>query len=43
MTLEEFINWMEGGIGYDWQEDCQFPYECQSDCYCQTMRETVNL
>lgn len=38
MTLEEFIKWMESGIGYDWEEDCQFPYQCQSDC-CQRMRE----
>lgn len=39
MTLEEFINWMEGGIDYKWEEDCQFPYKCRSDCYCQRMRE----
>jgi hypothetical protein len=39
MTKDLLIQLIDNAIENGWESDCQYPYTCQEDCYCQRMRE----
>lgn len=41
MTKDLLIQLIDNAIENGWEPDCQYPYTCHEDCYCQRMRERM--